>query len=130
MAKEFELFGLISLEPGAWSEWFSGAASFAAVVVALSSHWLTERARSREREEREIAVAKQIGWKLARLISVSHDYYRHFWLETDKSLIGMDGKTQKWRSTYPLIGAEIDPLIRLSQSEEDLLLYTKDSDLL
>jgi hypothetical protein len=130
VADRYQLLGIVSLEPGGWADWFSGTSSFAAVVVALGAYWFGERARRREQSERELAVGRQIGWKIARLLNSSHDFYRHFWTEADKTLVGATGRVEKWRSTFPLIGVQVDPTHALSQTEEDLLLKAKASDLL
>lgn len=130
VADKYNLFGMIALQPGAWADWFAGASSFAAVVVALCGYWLSELARGRDEREKELAAGRLIGWKLIRLLNASHDYYRHFWVKPDATLVGLSGKVEKWRSTYPLIGSQFDPSLMLSEYEESLLLKAKASQLL
>lgn len=70
------------MEPGTAAEWFSGAASAAAVVVALGGYGYLEWQRARDRKDAERTAGRQVGIKLARVLNGTDDIRRHLFAST------------------------------------------------
>lgn len=129
-ADKYSFLGLISLESGNWADWFAGISSFAAVATALGSYWISEKIRTRERKDVERDAARQIGVKITKVLNATQDFYRHFWTESERTMIGFGGEVERWRSMNPLIGAHSDPMLALSEGQSNFLLKAKAPDLL
>jgi hypothetical protein len=118
------------MEPGTAAEWFSGAASAAAVFVALGGYGFLEWQRARDRRDAERTAGRQIGIKLARVMNGTDDIRRHLFAPYNGPPLGGVGATEKWRTIQPLVGLEREPGLMLNAAENDLLVKINATDFL
>lgn len=113
-----------------WAEWFSGAASFLAVVVALVGYWLADCQRRFDLKRSDIALAHAVQIKLKSCISYTEN------LREDVTSYAIEGgkssvhTSQMWQMVKPPPSLLDDAWLNLSNAELDFLMRIKEYDFL
>ena len=124
------ILGPFTLPSGSWADWFSGLLSSITAAIAILGYFLSQSERRKADRQKDLELARAFGWKIIKCLNSNHDYYRHAWLESDKSLLGIDGEVQIHRSIFPMIGIEPDNSLEATDQEVGLLMKTRSSDLM
>jgi hypothetical protein len=128
MGQEYALLGSVGLELGTWADWFSGSMSALAVAVALSAYPISRWQKRGDDRQRDIEIGRRIGWKVLTLLNQNADIDRHI-----KTSLTNQEPTYPPGMKFPLVRPLGMPERRpqeLNQSETDLLLKSKSSELL
>lgn len=76
MSHDYSLLGVV-LEGGSWADWFSGTMSFAAVAVALSGYWISNRQRDKDLLEGDKRAAERAWWRTVQALNHTHYVLGH-----------------------------------------------------
>ncbi len=118
------------MDAGSAADWFSGAMSAAAVIVALGGYGFSIWQRKQDKRDAQRQAGRQIGIKLMKVLNGTLDIHRHIWAEYNGPPLGGEGAKEIWRTIHPLIGLQDDPTVNLDVSEINLLIEANATDFL
>lgn len=98
------LLGLLCMDRGTWADWFSGSMSAAAVAVAVSGYFITNRQRKADRLDAQREAAQSIAMKLKGMLDDFHSLNEHLSDPMKSELIEGPEDSIRWETVKPLIG--------------------------
>jgi hypothetical protein len=110
------------MDIGSVADWFSGAMTLFAAIVALGGYWLVFLQRKQDKKEIQYQAGNQIGLKLENVINASTTIHKYI---KDALRDYPANKQWKFARVPAFLGIEYDPIIQLNTIESTFLTEAK-----